>query len=454
VRTRVLAAVAVTAATALTATACGAGSSGDGKSIKVAYWQHLNASNKQQTAFLKDKVTAFKKAHPGTSVKLIPITASEKDYSTKIQLMMRSPSTAPDLVMEDTAFIHSDIASGYLKPLDSYVHSWSGWKQYVAASKKAVTESGKVYGIPSDTDTRGIWYNKDILRKAGVPVPFQPHSWADILNAAKKVKAKAPGVVPLNIYTGTAGGEQSTMQGLEMLLYGTPAGDNCLYNASKKKWVVGSQGFKDALTFLKTVYSQGLGPSKSKALGANIGTQVATDMLPSGKLAMDIDGSWLPQHWLSTGDKPWKDWTTTMGTVAMPTQHGQGSGKVSMSGGWAWAVPAHAKNPDLAWKFQTLLQTKANATEWATSNAYIAPRKDVAKDPKYLKAVPTNKFFTSLLADTHYRPGLPKYNQVSTAIQRAMESVTTGGSVDAAAHKYDQDVKSAVGDKNVIKAGK
>jgi multiple sugar transport system substrate-binding protein len=445
--------VAVTAATALTATACGAGSSGDGKSVKVAYWQHLNASNKQQTAFLKDKVKAFTKAHPGTSVKLVPITASEKDYSTKIQLMMRSPSTAPDLVMEDTAFLHSDIASGYLKPLDSYVEHWSDWKQFVAASKKAVTDDGKVYGIPSDTDTRGIWYNKDILRKAGVSVPFEPHSWADILDAAKKVKQNVPGVTPLNIYTGTAGGEQSTMQGMEMLLYGTPAGDDCLYDARKKKWVVGSQAFKDALTFVKTVYSQGLGPAKSKALGANIGTQVATDMLPSGSLAMDIDGSWLPQHWLSTGDRPWKEWQSTMGTVAMPTQHGQGSGRISMSGGWAWAIPAHAKNADLAWKFQKLLQTKDNATEWATSNAYIAPRKDVAKDPEYLGAVPTNKFFTDLLADTHYRPALPKYNQVSTAVQRAMETVTTGGSVEKAAAAYDQDVKAAVGAENVVKAG-
>ncbi|MFD3504322.1 extracellular solute-binding protein [Streptomyces sp. NPDC058676] len=454
-RSRLITAAALTAATSLALAGCGSGSSGSSaKSIKVVYWQNLDSTNKLQANYLASMVKEFTAANPGTKVNLVPVTASENDYYTKIQLMMRSPATAPDLVYEDTALINSDIAGGYLKPLDAYTAKWAGWSQYAAAAKGAVSgaSDGKVYGVPIDTDTRGIWYNKQLFQKAGIPVPWQPKTWADVLSAARTVKDKLPGVTPMNLYTGAAGGEASSMQGFEMLLYGTPAGDKSLYDASQKKWVVGSKGFKDALDFVHTVYSQGLGPAKEQALGANFGTTVGTELIPEGKLAMDIDGSWMPNNWSSSSAKPWPQWQSTMGTAAMPTQNGQAPGRTSMSGGWAWSVPAKAKNPDLAWKFlSTSLATKTNNAKWNALNANIAVRTDVAADPTYLKSVPTNKFFTELVADTHYRPGLPAYNQVSTAIQKAMESVTTGqSSVDKAAETFDNDVRSAVGDDKTV----
>jgi multiple sugar transport system substrate-binding protein len=455
VRTKVLVAAAVTAALAVTATGCGAGSSASAsKTIRVVYQQQLNNSNKVQANFLSPMVKQFEKANPGTTVQLAPVTATENDYYTKIQLMMRSPVTAPDLVYEDTATINSDIASGYLKPLNDYLDKWSDWSQFTPAAKAAVRSAsdGKTYGVPDNTDTRGIWYNKQIFAKAGIKTPWQPKTWADLLSAARKIKAKVPGVAPLNLYTGTAGGEQSSMQGFEMLLYGTQAAGNALYDAPEKKWVIGSQGFKDALKFVHTVYGEGLGPSVQQALGANINAQVGTEMMPQSKLAMDIDGSWLPNNWIPTGPKPWAKWQSTIGYAAMPTQNGQAPGKVSMSGGWAWSIPSKAKNPDLAWKFMQFLESKSASAKWNGVDASIAVRKDVAADPKYLNALPSNKFFTALVADSHYRPGLPAYPQVSTAIQKAMESVTTNqSSVAKAATTYDSDVKTAVGAAHTVK---
>ncbi len=72
----------------------------------------------------------------------------------------------------------------------------------------------------------------------------------------------------------------------------------------------------------------------------------------------------------------------------MPTQTGQAPGKVSMSGGWTWSIPAKASNPDLAFKFIETMQTRANAQKWYIANSGIAVRKDVASDPGYVKAQP------------------------------------------------------------------
>ncbi|MFF3489709.1 extracellular solute-binding protein [Streptomyces sp. NPDC002795] len=448
-RKKLFAAVAVTLATTLSATACGgSGSSAGGDSIKVVYWQHLDQNDHKQQKFLASMKTSFEKAHPGKKVEIVPVTASENDYYTKIQLMMRSPSTAPDLVYEDTALINSDIASGYLKPLDDYVSKWSDWGKFAKAAKAAVSSptDGKTYGVPDDTDTRGIWYNQKLLKKAGIKTPWQPKSWDDLLDTARTLKKKLPGVIPMNLYTGQAGGEQSTMQGFEMLLYGTDAAGDSLYDAKKKKWIVGSQGFKDALKFVHTVYDEDLGLDKSTALGPNAGTEVGTELMPKSKIALNIDGSWMANSWLKTGPSPWPEWSKTMKSAAMPTQNGQAPGKVSMSGGWAWSIPSKAQNPDLAWQFVKAIKNKDNSVKWNIIESTTAVRTDVAADPKYLGATPTNKFFTDLVKYTHFRPALPKYPQVSNAVTKAMESVTTKqASVGEAAKTYDQDVATAVG---------
>ncbi len=135
----------------------------------------------------------------------------------------------------------------------------------------------------------------------------------------------------------------------------------------------------------------------------------------------------------------------------MPTQNGQAPGKVSMSGGWTWAIPAKAANPDLAFEFIKTMQTKANAQKWYIANSGIAVREDVANDPAYVDAQPGIKFFTDLVESTHYRPAYPAYPKVSVAIQEAMEGVTTGDmSVEEAARGYDEALKEAT-DNQVVR---
>ncbi|TGA91364.1 extracellular solute-binding protein [Streptomyces sp. MZ04] len=433
-----------------TLTACGGDSGDDPDTVKVSFKQSTDNQIKVMDTFLADVKKQFEKENPGKKVKLVPIKAPDSEYYTKLQQMMRSPKTAPDLVYEDTFLINSDITSGYLKPLDPYLDKWKDWDQFIDTSKSAAKAAdGKTYGVPDGTDTRGLWFSKAIFKKAGLPADWQPKSWDDILDTARTIKKKVPGVTPLNVYTGKPAGEAATMQGMEMLLYGT--GKDPMYDPQAKKWVTGSQGFKDSLEFVETVYKEKLGPDVSDALDPNFPTRVRGELLPEDKLGINLDGSWLPQDWGKGAGHEWPEWSKKLGLAEMPTQNGEVPGKVSMSGGWTWAIPSKASNPDLAFKFIEQMQTKANAQKWYVANSGIAVRKDVAADPAYLKAQPGLKFFTDLVPSTHYRPAYPAYPKVSTAVQEAMEKVTTGdGSVAEAASGYDDEVKAAT-DGEVIK---
>ncbi|WP_128434745.1 extracellular solute-binding protein [Streptomyces cyaneus] len=445
----------ITTALALTAASLAACSSSgsDPDTLKVSFKQSTDNSIKVMDTYLADIKKQFEKANPGKKVEFVPIKAPDSEYYTKLQQMLRSPKTAPDLVYEDTFLINSDITSGYLKPLDPYLAKWQDWNQFIDTAKEAAKgEDGKTYGIPDGTDTRGLWFSKDIFKKAGLPTDWQPKTWNDVLDAARTIKQKAPDVIPLNVYTGKPVGEAATMQTFEMLLYGTTNDGNTdpLYDKSAKKWVAGSQGFKDALTFVETVYKEKLGPDVSDALDPNVMTRVRGEWLPQGKLAIALDGSWLPQDWLPGSGHEWPEWSDELGLAAMPTQNGQAPGKVSMSGGWTWSIPAKAGNPDLAFEFIKTMQTKTNAQKWYVANSGIAVRNDVAKDPSYVNAQPGIKFFTDLVASTHYRPAYPAYPKVSTAVQEAMEGVTTGDmSVEDAAKGYDEELKTAA-DNQVI----
>ncbi|MFI7349788.1 extracellular solute-binding protein [Streptomyces sp. NPDC049936] len=443
--------------TALTSTAlaaCGSGSGSDPDTVKVSFKQSTDNSIKVMDTYLADIKKQFEKANPGKKVELVAIKAPDSEYYTKLQQMLRSPKTAPDLVYEDTFLINSDITSGYLKPLDPYLEKWKDWDRFIDTAKAATAgEDGKTYGVPDGTDTRGLWFSKDVFAKAGLPADWQPKTWAEVLDAARTIKEKVPGVTPINVYTGKPAGEAATMQGFEMLLYGTNDGTtDPLYDKDGKKWITAGKGFEDSLAFVESVYKEKLGPEVSDALDPNFGTAVRGELLPQGKLGIALDGSWLPQDWLEGSGHEWPEWSKELGLAAMPTQNGQAPGKVSMSGGWAWSIPAKAANPDLAFDFVKTMQTKANAQKWYIANSGIAVREDVANDPAYTAAQPGIKFFTDLVESTHYRPAYPAYPKVSVAVQEAMEGVTTGDlSVEEAARGYDEALKEATDNQVVSK---
>ncbi|OKI09258.1 sugar ABC transporter substrate-binding protein [Streptomyces sp. CB02923] len=425
-----------------TLTACG-GPGGDKNTLKVAFPKDTNNKVTLRDDYVEMVTRAFEKANPGKKVELIPIQASENDYYAKIQQMMRSPKTAPDLVYEDTFLINSDITAGLLRPLDPYIAKWADWKQFEPSAKAAArAQDGRTYGVPDGTDTRGLWFNRKIFKKAGLPQDWRPKTWDEVLDAARTVKREVPGVIPLNVYTGKGAGEAAVMQGFEMLLYGT--GKDQLYDPAAKKWVTGSKGFRDSLEFLRTVYGEKLGPDLSDALSPNIQTNVATELMPEEKLAINLDGSWLGQQWQPKGGgKPWPEWPRTLGRAAFPTQTGAAPGRVSLAGGWTWSVPRQSQRPDLAWKLIETFQTQRNALEWCVRGAQIAVRKDVAADPAYLKSVPGIGFFTALVKVSRYRPALPVYPKVSAAIGEAMEAVTSGAATPAkAAADYDEQLKT------------
>ncbi|MGW3471198.1 extracellular solute-binding protein [Saccharopolyspora sp. NPDC000995] len=256
--------VLITTTFAVTLAACG-GAADDPNTISVAYHRYGNTLQVDQ--WMQRVKQQYEQAHPGKTVKLDPVVAPEGEYLSKLQLRMRSPSTAPDVLYEDSFNVNSDVAAGYLASLDDRLAQWPDWGQYIDTTKQAgKAQDGKTYGVPLDTDARGLWYNRELFAEVGLPVEWRPRTWDDILDAARQVKQRRPDAIALDLALGKAEGESVSMQTVEMLLYGN--GTGTLYDQQQKKWIAPSKGFADAMGFLSTALSEDLTQSQARIADA------------------------------------------------------------------------------------------------------------------------------------------------------------------------------------------
>lgn len=136
-------------------------------------------------------VDEFKKANPDVDVKVSFI--EEEAY--KVQLPGWLSTQAPDIINwhngERMAFYAS---RGLLEDLSE---DWkkNGWDSTYASTKEASSWQGKQYSAPTVYYSWGMFYRKDLFKKAGIA--SEPRTWDEFLEACKKLKAA--GIAPVAV---------------------------------------------------------------------------------------------------------------------------------------------------------------------------------------------------------------------------------------------------------------
>lgn len=444
-----------TAATALAVTVAGVALAGvpagasSPPTLTVAYWSGFNpAGTNIMPAWLAAAQAVLRRTHPGVKVVGEEITTnSESEYYAKLDLTERSASTVPDVAFEDSFLIGSDASAGFLRPLPQ-LRRWSGWKEYYLPMRSAVTWRGQVYGAMNSTDVQLVYYDKALLEKAGLPGTWQPHSWADIVKAAKAVKAHDPGVVPLWIYTGQAVGEASSFRGFEVLLNGT---HDRLYDATTRKWEVSGPGFTATWKLLATLrrYEE----PESDWSNPNADVTLDLGLMPHQQVGIVLDGSWVATAFVPGGLQPWPGFWKAWGEASLPTETGQAPGYTNQSGGWALSVPKLAPHPALSTAFIEAASSAKVLAAFDPASGNLPPRRDVLTQPAWRKSVradPVSAFAAAQLAYTTYRPNNPAYVEVSNEIQLLTGDLSSGSiTASQAAQQYAAAVTGLVGAGNV-----
>jgi multiple sugar transport system substrate-binding protein len=399
---------------------------------------------------------AFEKkmADAGTPVTVNPQDNSNvTDAKQQIALDLKAGQGA-DLFSFDGFWLPEFVDAGLIKPLDELVGDdamkWEGWSQMPDSIKTILAYNGKTYGIPRGTDARVIWYNKDIIEKAGYPRDsFQPKSWAELLDAARKVKETSPDITPFQLNAGTAMGEATTLQGYTMALLG--AGEH-VYDFESKKWIASSPAILDTLNLYNTIYNtDNLGNARWQLV--KNGRDLSFEAFSKGQVAMLVEGDYLWRSILipKGGDFAMADRDQKVGFALMPAKEPgkgyRGQDFVTISGGTGFIINPNSKVAKEAWALLTFMYSKDELTELQKLEPRIRARLDVpvVGDPVMSKMV------TDVLPLTTIRPQLPEYSKVSEQIQLMTERVVSGEMTpQEAMDAYAAAVTDIVGADNAI----
>src|SRR5690348_10938075 len=95
-----------------------------GVTISVAFsGGYVFDTNSEAPIYWASIKKQFEQRYPGDHLTLINIPGTDEQETTKLNLMLRSASTAPDVMQIPTAPLGAIAAGGYLQPLNAYVAS-------------------------------------------------------------------------------------------------------------------------------------------------------------------------------------------------------------------------------------------------------------------------------------------------------------------------------------------
>ena len=386
--------------------------------------------------WIEDTVKSYEEKYPGRKINLQFVGGTDADYYTKLLLLLKTDNSL-DIIFEDSFLLKNMVDAGLLAPLNE-ITKWSEWENFYPAFRDSSTINGNLYGVPISTDVRGIFYNKNIFRKAGIEIPWQPKNWQEIINTAEKIKKYDKSIIPFSLNV-AANGEQTTMQTLQMLLYGT---DSPLFKDGK--WVVKSKGLLDSLTFIADIFRKGLGPRLSLVMNKQYNTLIFENIAVDQQVAIFLDGCWGINFWKRNSPETIKDY----GFVRMPTEFGQKPGFISMSGGWLFAVSKKSKNKEAAIDFIKFAASKENYLKYSKYAWELTPRKDVIDSPEFPK---TLREFADFMEYTHFRPANSQYPIVSTNIQKMVEAVAMQSQTPKhAMNTFADNIKRVLGNEATI----
>jgi multiple sugar transport system substrate-binding protein len=398
---------AATAALAASPLAACGSAGGSGPVLTIAYSSNYEFDTSGLTTQWWHQLGAeFDKSHPGATIKWEPIPGNYTDIVSKLSLLYRSPSTAPDVAEIPNELVPEFAASGYLLPLNSYVGSTSWWSQIPTSVQNEDASGGKVYAVSHGENTNALMYNKQMFARAGIPVPWQPSSWQDIITAAQKIKNALPGVWPLWINAGTSEGANDESKGISNFIDGTT--DPNIIDPSNGKVIVDSPGIRAALGFYQQAFSLGLTPPVATLFGPSAVTDPTIEF-PKGTVAIALAQNFYPGSWTKFVSAPyWAQAADVMGVAYLPSNYDP-SRPASTLGGLGLGISAKTKYAQAAFDFISIAQQPTNIIDAANWGGWIPPEKPDWTASAYTGFAFDNAFFATVLPDAIPSPSSANY---------------------------------------------
>ena len=273
------------------------------------------------------------------------------------------------------------------------------------------TYKDKLYALGAMESSVGLYYNKDILKEAGISIPDADHPWTqsqflDILTKLKPVMDKKNGYV------------------LDMTF---PVGEATIYYYAPFFWSNGGNmvdetglsvdGVFNSKENVKTVsYFQSL--LKNKYM-----SKVPIDHLfESGRAAFKIDGAWE----VNTLYTSYPD--VSFGVAPYVVGDSWNGERYAPTGSWAFAASSKTKHIKGATELVKWMSgVDSGKRLWEKSKSFPSTYEAYESIDVFQKDENYKALYYQLSNYGHPRPKTPAYPQVSTSFQQVLENCVLSG---------------------------
>jgi multiple sugar transport system substrate-binding protein len=417
------------AAGALGIAACGGSSPASTKrggpaTVTFTTW----ASAAEETAF-KQIVSDFHASNKTIHVNLdiVPYAEMFQGIDAKLQA-----GDAPDMFRVTYTNLGIYSSKNVLLDMSPYVDS-AFVDQFQPAYWSAVTFNGKPYGVPHQTDTTMLLYNKDMLAAAGVTsVPdtlASTWSWDEFLAVAKKVQAKLPANQYAFMYDWAQTGA------FRWLSWLFEAGGNLL-SADLKSPAINSAAGVKAIEFTQGFFTEKLVPKNTSTGNATY----PDTLFPAKTVAMAFAADFLLPGDIATAAK------FPYGATFQPRD----ATVSSDLGGNGIVGTNQSKSPEAAAEFLKFLVSRQSQQTFCEQACELPTRKDLIGADLNWAAVPQlMKLFveqaTVLTPFQVQQVTIPAFGAINTALQNQLDAAFVGGqSASATASNISSAVSSAI----------
>ena len=354
----------------------------DGKPVTITLWTGFSD---RELGVIKGVVADFHKQNPKITVDVLG--AVDDDKIIAAARGGNSPDVAHSFSTDNTGAFCS---SGAWIPLKPYMERDGLSTNPFPESVRSYTQfEGNQCTLPMLADVYGLYYNKDLLAKAGIDGP--PKNFSELAADAKKLTQRKPdGAIEVAGYVPTWGFYEN------QAAHYAPQFDAQWTDENGKSSLSTDPGWKKMLLWNKKLVDW-YGYDNLVRFQAGAGDEYsAQNAFERGKIAMMIDGEYRTAF--IENEHPDLNYGTAPMTVDDDQSDLYGGGYVT---GSIIGIPKGAKNPAAAWELVKYLAYDDHALATLSNGLRNVPTTASSLHSKELKPDPNFETFLKIFPNEH-----------------------------------------------------
>ncbi|GAA5416815.1 hypothetical protein Pryu01_01854 [Paraliobacillus ryukyuensis] len=385
-------------------TACGGDEEASSDSDAVSVWVHTSKETPEGKA-MQTIIDRFNKKYDGeysAAIEFIPRSGSGGGYEDKINAALTT-NTLPDILTLDGPNTAAYADAGMIAPIDEYL---TNKDDLLPSIIEQGTYEGKMYAVGYSESGVGIFYNKKMLKEAGVDLATlstidNPWDWNQFmeLNQTLVDTFDKPA-----IDMGFDDQSEWLMYAFSPFLW-SQGGSIVSEDGTSASGVFNDENAVKAFTFIQNMVKKGYATITPVEKGFH-----------TGEYPLKFGGSWTITELEEYPDIEY-------GIMPYPTSPDTGE-LVSPSGSWQYAMSATTDKKEAAGKLIDFLVSTESLTEITLANSVLPAAYSVIEEVQDKVSPELNFLIEQNSKSAHARPVLPAYPQVSRVFQQTVSDAT------------------------------